>query len=133
VETKPKVRGRPIQKGQVLNPLGRKAHNPALQAVRKMGRDELAELGKSLFGKTRADVEKMARDPATPILQQIILMQLVNASKGSGNAFDRILDRIVGKVQDDIKVSADIDVKVSSDQMAAMATAALKRSKGGNE
>jgi hypothetical protein len=39
----------------------------------------------------------------------------------------------VGKVQEDIKVSADVDVRISGEQLAAAANAALKRVKGGNE
>jgi len=79
------------------------------------------------------ELRKMAEDESQFGITHFLLKQMMNASKGSGAAFDRLFDRIVGKVQDDVKITAGVDIKVSSDQLASMAQAALKRTKGGNE
>lgn len=121
-----RIVGRPIQKGQVLNPRGAGAHDPGLKAARKLSREQVAELGSLLLDKSYEELELMAADKKNKGTIYFILRQMMSAGKGSGKAFDRIFDRIVGKVQDDIKVSADVDVKISGEQVAAMAKAALK-------
>jgi hypothetical protein len=125
--------GRRIQKGQVLNPLGAGAHNPLLKTIRRMSRDDLAEVGSLLFTTPMGEIERLAKDKTQSGLKYILLQQIVDAGKGGIGAFREVVDRVIGKVQDDVKITAGVDIKVSSDQLASMAQAALKRTKGGNE
>lgn len=125
--------GRPFKKGECANPYGAAGKDPAMRAIRKMSREQVAEFGTMLLTTPMSELRKMAEDESQFGITHFLLKQMMNASKGSGAAFDRLFDRIVGKVQDDVKITAGVDIKVSSDQLASMAQAALKRTKGGNE
>ncbi len=127
------IRGKPFQKGNKANPLGGGAHNPALRAARKMTREELADIGGLLLNSSVEEIKAIIADPTTSITRRILLRQMIRADKGSLAAANWIFERLVGKVQDDVKITAGVDIKVSSDQLASMAQAALKRTKGGNE
>jgi hypothetical protein len=118
-----------FKKGQIANPLG--AGHPKYTAARN--RQELADMLALLSELTPKQARSMIKGGKLSLAEKTALTQLLLASDGSGAAFDRTFDRIVGKVQEDIKVSADVDVRISSEQLAAAANAALKRVKGGNE
>lgn len=96
---KKKVVGRPIQKGQVLNPRGAAAHNPQLRAIRAMSRADIAAIGTMILEKTVEELMAIREAKQLPMLQDVLLSVLIDAKKhGNMEKLDKLLDRIAGPV-----------------------------------
>lgn len=99
----------PFPKGNKLNPIGANAHDPKLRAVRKLTRSELADVG-ALMVKGDVDaLTKIRNDPKETALRAIIASVCLRAlNDGDMRAFDVLLNRLIGKVKDEVVVGGDI-------------------------
>lgn len=82
------------------NKYGRGAilHNKEVKMVRKLTREEIADIVTILLTKSHAEVQEMIKDPTLNIFKSVILGQILAARKGNSSCFNAVLDRLVGKV-----------------------------------
>lgn len=104
---KPKKRkGNPAWvKGVSGNPLGLMPH-AELNAAKKLTRDELAEVGGMLVRGNYEELLKLADDPKAPVLRRTLANIIKRANdRGDYAALEMVLNRIVGKVKEDIEIN----------------------------
>ena len=89
--------------GQSGNPNGGRAHDPALKAVRKMTKDELAKTAQLVLDGDYDTLVALANDRSASVLTQMfasVCLRIIY--KGDMAAFDAFLSRIIGKVKDEL-------------------------------
>lgn len=96
-----------IKKGQVLNPEGGRAHNPELRAIKRMTAVEVAEMGSLVLKNDIDSLKKIAKEPGASVLKVMIAAVAVKViEKGDAHALDILLNRLVGKVKENIEISS---------------------------
>lgn len=102
----------PIKKGQVLNPEGGRAHNPMLKAIKRLTAAEVAEIGTLILSKNvtglKTILNSAKNDPeakASVLKTWIASVALRGIAKGDAHALDLLLNRLIGKTADRIKIS----------------------------
>lgn len=106
-------KGKKFEKGQVNNPLGAGAHNPEVKLIKKLTNDEIAELGSIIVS---GDVEKLneVRQSKTASVIQVLMASVLQKAilRGDMAAANALLDRIVGKVKDQVESSGTIKITI---------------------
>lgn len=99
---------RPYKKGQSGNPSG--INEPKeLRQVRMLTKKELAEVGNVIIHHNLDTLKNMPDDPTTSVLQAMVAAVAARViQKGDMNALDLLLNRIVGKVREEVKHSGEI-------------------------
>ncbi len=105
-----KPRGRPFTRGNNANPAGARSHSKALQQVRRLTKGEIAEVGGMLLYYTQAEIKALATNPNTPMLQSMLAGMILQAHKNP-TAFEKLLDRVAGKVKENISFTGEVSVK----------------------
>lgn len=102
-----KTGGRDFAPGNCANPLGGAAHNPAMQKLRSMTRAELADILLHVRKMTRAELKTYADDPARTI-DEVEILSIIQQiiKKGDANAWNIMMNRIVGKVPEKMDLSS---------------------------
>lgn len=94
--------------GNKSNPLGAKAHNKAVLAARRLTVDTYREVIELVLQGNLADLKEMAENPNTPALQVGVAVAFMKAIKtGDYNVIERIAERIVGKIPDQLNVTSN--------------------------
>lgn len=107
---------RPIhrfKKGEVHNPLGAGAHNPLHRQVRKLTKQELAEVASVIIKsdlKGLTEIKENANHPAPTKRPSVLQVWIASAAikginTGNFTTLNQILDRVIGKVKDEVEVS----------------------------
>lgn len=110
------------------NPAGRPPVPPAIHAIRRMTHAQVAEIGTVLLEGDLAAIEAITRDPKASVLKVWIASLIVTSlNKGDASIFNAIMDRIVGKVRDRLKIEGSIAVAhFTPDQVKRMAQLAIE-------
>jgi|SRR5579859_3291368 len=95
-----------FKKGQSGNPLGGKLHDPEIRAIKKLTKEQLKEVGSLLLNYKLKELKALARSKEATIMQQMIASLAFRIIvKGDPVAFDKLLDRLIGKVKEEIEHS----------------------------
>lgn len=98
------------KKGQSGNPSGGRAHDPALKAVRNLTKNELVTIGNLIIKNDfNTLLELSKRDDATTLQRMIAAVAVRIVNNGDMAAFDVLLNRLVGKVKDEILHQGEIN------------------------
>lgn len=93
------------KKGQSGNPSGSVPYPPEIKRIHKFTADELKEMISVLLYATSAECEALAADPNAPKIKKIMATILLKAYEhGSMGQLDMVLNRVIGKVKDDVDV-----------------------------
>ena len=97
--------GKVFVKGQVANPLGAGAHNKDVKAIKSLTREQLAEIGSHIVMGNVEKLREIIRDQESSALKVLICSAIIKGIQ-SGNfmVMDAILNRVVGKVKDELEV-----------------------------
>jgi hypothetical protein len=107
--TKKKVPGRPFQKGQSGNPLGGQLHNPEMRAIKRLSEKELIEVATFVLNSKVSQIKARMKHPDTSVLQGMVLgLALKCMTRGDASAFNALMDRLLGKVKDNLSLSGSI-------------------------
>jgi hypothetical protein len=118
-EKKKKVVGRPIKKGEVRNPLGGRAHNPELKKLRKLTREELVKVGSLVLKEDIRALEIIQKSRTEPVLKKWFASVALRAlTTGESQHFNILLDRVVGKSKDEIKMEATVTTRQKYKEMS---------------
>lgn len=97
---------RPAKKGEVRNPLGAGSHNKEIKAIKALTQKEIADVGTLLLGGNESTLNEARMNPDSSVLKVWICSIAENAiKKGDATAFNALLDRIVGKVKEDNRLT----------------------------
>lgn len=116
------------KKGKSGNPEGGRAHNPALKALRKITIESYREIIELVLTSDVRAIKAIAEDPKSTGLQVGIAVAFLKAIKnGDYTVIERIAERIVGKIPDEIKIAPlSINQKVSVIDKTALYKAMLE-------
>lgn len=97
------------KKGQSGNPLGGKLHDPELKKLKNLTKSELVDVGNLIIRGNFKELEKLSKDPNETALRRMVAAQVMRAiSSGDTTAFEAILNRLVGKVKDEVMQQMEI-------------------------
>lgn len=113
-----KTGGKDFAPGVSGNPAGRPPEPEEFKAVRRLTKAEIAECGALILDKTVGEIQAMAKDPTQKMLNVMLAGMAAAAAKGNPGAFDKLLDRLVGKQKDRIEVSGALAVRQRYDAMS---------------
>ena len=110
--------GKPFQKGQVANPLGGKAHNKDVKVVRKLTQKELSKVMAVILKGDTEELQEMREDPKSNVLTVWICAVALKAiSRGDAQALNALLDRVVGRPQQNVKLSGAVNRPVTEEDV----------------
>lgn len=96
-----------FKKGQSGNPKGAKLHNPAIKALKNLTIESFREIIELVVKSDLTSIKAIAEDPRTSGLQVGIAVAFLKAIKnGDYGVIERIAERIVGKIPDELKVTS---------------------------
>lgn len=100
---------KPIRKGEVRNPEGGRAQNRILDNLKTLTKEELGKIGSAIIKGRVDEVRALLDDPKTPALQAGVAKVILNVvDKGDTVALNCLLDRLIGKVKEEIEHSGEI-------------------------
>jgi hypothetical protein len=93
--------------GQSGNMEGGRAHNPELRRIKGLSKDELAIVGSMIVENDYSEIERIAETKRGSGLQVWVATMVVEAvNKKSGTKMDAVLDRLIGPVERNMKISS---------------------------
>ena len=115
--------GKRFQKGQIANPRGAAAHNPVVKAVRNLTKERVAEIIEEILTTDPADALEMKGKAKT--LMELWLMAGIQKAVKNGDLapLNALLDRLIGKVKDQVENSGETTTRVIVENYVAKARA----------
>jgi hypothetical protein len=97
-----------FKKGRSGNPEGARAHNPVTKALKNLTIETYREVIQLVLTGNVAAIKAMVEHPSTPAIQVGIATAFMKAIKNGDYAvIERIAERIVGKIPDELKVTSN--------------------------
>lgn len=125
--------GKRFQKGQVANPLGAAAHNPVVKAVRNLTKERVAEIIEEILTTDPADAHEM-KGKAKTVMEAWLMAGIQKAVRNGDLApLNALLDRLIGKVKDQVENSGETTARVIIENYVAKARALGDGSNGSNQ
>ena len=104
---KGRIFGRPFKKGVSGNPRGAaKLSAEACKALR-LGREDFLILANKYRTMTRQQLLDVAKDPDTQAFDLAVIAWIKEMTQGDWKAVDKFLDRLIGKVKENIDLHTD--------------------------
>ena len=111
----PAMKAKQFKKGQTGNPNGRPPLNPAMKALRKLTIEAYREVIELVMMGNLSELQKIVKDPNSTALQVGIARAFYNAiQKGDYAIIERIAERIVGKIPDEINIKSENNTKLAA-------------------
>jgi len=90
---------KPVQPGEIRNPLGGRAHNPEKRRIRAITEETLKDVVELALISDLKGLEAIIRNPETPAIKVGVATSLVKAiRKGDWRILEAIIERLTGKV-----------------------------------
>lgn len=100
----------PIQKGEILNPEGARAHNPYLKMLKKLTIEAYKEIIESCASGNIQGLRDIISDPESSVLQVGIAQAFLNSAiKGDWPVFDSITSKVTGKAPEKLEISGSLN------------------------
>lgn len=94
-----------FKKGEVANPLGGRAHNPALKRLKNLTEDEMVEIGSMIVKGSIDELKAIGNNPKAGVLKMMMASVALNTiKKGDAHALEILLTRLIGKPKDRVEV-----------------------------
>lgn len=101
-----KTGGRDIKPGEIRNPLGGGSHNPDMKEVRRLTKEQVAEIGTLILTGNLEKLQSIKDEKSASVLKIWFASVAIKAiSRGDAHSLSVILDRIVGKVKDQLELT----------------------------
>ena len=103
------VRGKPIKKGQVLNPKGRPKLAPEVKELRKLNLDSYCNLVDKYINASKEEIKAAVTNPNTSALE-LFIAKIIEKGVNAGDTqrLGFLLDRLIGPVRQKIEHSGAI-------------------------
>lgn len=103
-----KTGGNDIKKGEVRNPAGRPPTPEYLKAGKKITKLKFQEILHKYCNHSLEELKLVFSRKTTPALDLVVIKILIEAiRKGDEKKLGFLLDRIIGKVKDEVEVTGD--------------------------
>ena len=117
---KPKLKrgkGRPIEKGQVLNPNGRPILTPALREITALTKQMVAESVSDLWGLSIDELHEITKQTTRVAVGKMVMARILYqaALKGDQARMDAILNRAIGKPKEEVVVDVEGHIGISAE------------------
>jgi hypothetical protein len=107
---------KPFKKGEVHNPRGGGAHDPLTKAIRKVTKASFKKMLHLAMTSNPIKLEELSKSNKITALDRAIATSFYNAMKnGDYGVIERIAERIVGKIPDEININHTIQIKAQID------------------
>ena len=107
--------GRRWKKGESGNVKGQPVLPEEYKVLRRMTKAELADVGNEILKGGIEQINVLLKDKKTPVLKLMVATIAAKIIKqGDMHAFDILMNRLVGKVKDEMQISGNI-IKVNID------------------
>jgi len=94
-----------FKKGSCPNPGGRPKLDPEIKAIRQLTKDQFKELANLLLSGTFEDLQRILDKQETTALTGWMVRVIVQGwEKGDYRTLDELLDRLIGKVPNELEV-----------------------------
>lgn len=104
-----KTGGRDFKKGVVTNPNGRVKLAPEVKAMRNLNKNTLTTLLNKHINSSLQELDVIAKDKNTSALELIVISAIkFSITKGDSKSREFLIERMVGKVPQDMNINADI-------------------------
>lgn len=101
-----------IRKGTVLNPAGYHAQNKNKRELKNLTHDSLSELAKTVVRGKMSDLVDIIKNPdEEPLIVGIANCLLTAIKRGDWSTISAILDRILGKMPDNLNIAHSLTNK----------------------
>jgi hypothetical protein len=118
-----KTGGKNWVKGQSGNPIGAAAHNPMVKAVRNLTKERVAEIIEEILTTDPADAHEM-KGKAKTVMEAWLMAGIQKAVRnGDLVPLNALLDRLIGKVKDQVENSGETTARVIIENYVAKARA----------
>lgn len=98
-----------FQKGESGNPLGAKLHDPEIKQLKSLTKKELVEIGNLIIKGNIADLKAVSKAETSTVLHTMLASVAARIiSKGDMAALDVLLNRLVGKVKDEVHHGGEV-------------------------
>jgi hypothetical protein len=105
---------KPIEKGEVRNPLGGRAHDPHLKVLRSFTNEYMKEILELAVMNNIEGLKAIITNQDSPAIQVGIARALVEAIRhGDWTTLEKIVERLIGKVPDRLQVQAQVQTENS--------------------
>jgi len=98
--------------GNKANPKGAGAHDPEVKKIRRLTREQVVEVGSLVLEKNQVELKKIWKSKREPSLKcwfaGVAYMAIVT---GNSTHYNALLDRVIGKVKDEIKFEGNLQVR----------------------
>ncbi len=97
------------KKGQSGNPAGKKPDPPELKRLKNLTKAELVDVGNLIIKGDVGTLQRLAKDPQATVLQRMlaaVAAKIIN--KGDMQSLDVLLNRMVGKVKDEVALTSNL-------------------------
>lgn len=104
-------RGKPprehsFKKGQVANPRGAGAHNPAMRELKNLTRSELVQVGNMIIKGTHRELKALVKNEDATVLQRMLASVAKRVvDTGDNGPLETLLNRFIGKVKDEVEMT----------------------------
>jgi len=99
----------PWKKGQSGNPEGGRKHDPAMRAIKNLTKSELVTVGNLIIKNNYKALLALAKADDATVLQRMLATVAVRiVQNGDMHALDILLNRLVGKVKDEVMQQMEI-------------------------
>lgn len=93
-----------FKKGVSGNPLGGKIHDPEIRKLRNLTKEEMIEVGSLVLKGSVEELKAIGKDPKASALKCMMAAVAVRTiQKGDPYALDVLLNRLIGKVKEEVK------------------------------
>jgi len=100
----PRSKGRPIRKGQILNPEGRRGKGIAKKDVKLLTQEALSKVFNSLVHQSRTVLEAILASKESSGIEAVVAKAIiVDIKEGHMSNLAKVLERIIGPVPQVIK------------------------------
>lgn len=94
--------------GQSGNPTGKPKDSPELRKLKNLTKQELVDVATMVVKGNLPDLKDIARDPTAPVVRVMLAAVCIKIiQKGDMSALNILLDRLVGKVKDELYLTTD--------------------------
>ena len=100
---------KPIKKGQVLNPTGKGGHYSSLHKLMRLSRDQYVDVVNEIIRADYETIKAMNKDPKASIIKRMVVSVALGIIESSSpHDLEIFLNRLIGRIPDEIKVDGEI-------------------------
>lgn len=96
----------PWKPGESGNPAGGRKHNPEIRMLKRLTQEEFVDIGNMIISEDMASLTRIVKDDTETVLRRMVASVAKKViTTGDANTLDIFLNRLIGKVKDQVQVT----------------------------